>query len=86
MLHTFRLLDMAIEIGKTGQLNVNRPNRDFLLGIKSEKYEYQELLEMAEERKLAMEAAFEQSTLPESPNLAMTNQLLYRLRARFYNS
>jgi len=84
MMHTFRLLEMAIEIGKTGQINVERPNRDFLLKVKSGAFEYEELLEMAEARKLEMEAAFETSTLPDRPDRKQINQLLIELREQFY--
>ena len=35
MMHVFRLLEMAIEIGKEKKVNVKRSNRDFLLEIKS---------------------------------------------------
>lgn len=85
MMHTFRLLEMAIEIGKEHKVNVKRPNRDFLLGIKSGKYEYDELLNMAEEKQLEMEKAFENSKLPEKTDLQLINDLAYRLREKFYS-
>lgn len=84
MMHVFRLLEMAIEIGKEMKVNVKRPNRDFLLEIKSGKFEYEELLEMAEIKQREMETAFENSTLPEEPDLAMINKLTYKLRDKFY--
>jgi len=86
MMHVFRLLEMACEIGREGSINVKRPNRDFLLGIKSGKYEYEELLRMAEERQTEMEEAFEKSNLPEVPNLDYINELTYNLRVKFYDS
>ncbi len=85
MMHVFRLLEMAIEIGKENKVNVKRPNRDFLLGIKKGKFEYTELLKMAGEKQAAMEAAFENSSLPDKPDLSLINDLTYRLRDRFYN-
>jgi len=84
MMHVFRLLEMAAEIGKEKKVNVIRPNRDFLLQVKSGKFEYDELLKMAEERQSEMEDAFKDSTLPEIPDLAMINDLTYRLRDKFY--
>ena len=84
MMHVFRLLDMAIEIGRTGKVNVERPNRDFLLNIKSGAYEYDDLLAMAEEKKTEMEAVFAASNLPEQPNREVLNGLLFDLRSRFY--
>ncbi len=85
MMHVFRLLDMAIEIGQQGRVNVRRPNRDFLLEIKSGKFEYDELLSWADEKQVEMEAAFTQSTLPEKPDVKVINQLLFQLRERFYD-
>ena len=84
MMHVFRLLDMAIEIGKEKKVNVKRPNREFLLEIKSGKYEYEELLKMADSKQVEMELAFENSELPNEPNLAIINNLTYRLRNKFY--
>lgn len=84
MMHTFRLLEMAIEIGKAGEINVKRPNREFLLDIKSGDYEYEDLLLMAKERQDEMETVFENSELPERPNIEIINELTYKLRNRFY--
>ncbi|NEN25840.1 nucleotidyltransferase [Cryomorpha ignava] len=84
MMHVFRLLEMAVEIGSDHVVNVKRPNRDFLLEIKSGKYAYAELLKMADEKKAEMEQAFENSSLPERPDLEVINDLTYRLRDKFY--
>jgi len=85
MMHTFRLLEMAIEIGKERKINVKRPNREFLLDIKSGNYEYEDLLVMAKERQDEMETIFENSKLPGKPNIEMINELTYKLRNKFYN-
>ncbi len=84
MMHTFRLLDMAIEIGREQRVNVKRPNREFLLDIKAGKYDYDELLRMAEEKQLEMEQAFAQSSLPDQPDLEAISNLAYKLRDKFY--
>ena len=86
MMHTFRLLDMAIEIGREQRVNVKRPNREFLLDIKAGKYEYDEPLRMADERQQEMEQAFAQSSLPEQPDLEAISALAYQLRNKFYES
>ena len=83
-MHTFRLLEMAIEIGKVGQVNVHRPNRDFLLAIKSGQYEYEDLMKMADERKQEMEEVFVKSSLPKAPDRKAINDLLYLLRDQYY--
>lgn len=84
MMHTFRLLEMAIEIAQQSQVNVKRPNRNFLLDIKNGSYEYEELLKMAKQRQVKMEKAFEKASLPENPNLEIINELTFKIRDRFY--
>lgn len=84
MMHVFRLLEMATEIGNVGKVNVKRPNRDFLLDIKSGKYEYEELLIMANMKQSEMEFAFENSKLPDKPNLDYINDITFRIRDKFY--
>lgn len=85
MMHVFRLLEMAIEIGSQGKVNVKRHNREFLLEIKSGKYEYEDLLKMAENRKQEMELVFENSNLPEKPDSDLINRLTFELRKKFYD-
>jgi hypothetical protein len=84
MMHTFRLLAMAIEIAKEKQINVKRPDRDFLLRIKSGIFEYDVLLALAKEKQKEMEAAFEASDLPETPNVEWIKTLTFQLREQFY--
>ena len=84
MMHTFRLLDMAIEIAREKRINVKRPNRDFLLSIKTGKFEYEELLKMAKEKQLEMELAFKKSDLREKPDRKKINELTFRIREKLY--
>ena len=58
VMHVFRLLEMAIEIANEKVVNVERPNRDFLLKIKSGDYDYDDLLKMADKKREEMESAF----------------------------
>jgi predicted nucleotidyltransferase len=85
MMHTFRLLHMAKEIASENTINVKRPDRTFLLDVKKGKYEYDELVTWAEERKLELEELYTSSNLPESPNLKKINDLLINTRNGFYN-
>ncbi len=84
IMHTFRLLDMAIEIGQNSIVNVNRPNRDFLLDIKAGRFNYDELMDMANDKQIIMERAFRSSNLPERPDINLVNKLLIEIRDRFY--
>lgn len=86
MMHTFRLLDMAEEILSRGELLVRRPNREALLAIRRGAFEYEELIRRAEQQLLRIEQAYKDSSLPEQPDFAQVNQLLYTLRKAWYRS
>jgi predicted nucleotidyltransferase len=83
LLHTIRLLDLAGEIAREGVLNIRRPNRDFLLRIRSGEFEYQYLVDRAEEQFQSMVAAFEKSALPDQPDREQVNRLLVEIRGSF---
>ena len=84
MMHVFRLLEMAIEIGNEQKVNVKRPNRDFLLDIKAGKFDYEDLMQMADEKQVEMELAFDKSILPNEPNLDQIYHITYQIRDKFY--
>ncbi len=84
MMHTFRLLEMAIEIAREKKINVKRPNRDYLLAIKAGKFDYEELVDKANKLQAEMEAAFEKSNLMEKPDRDKINDLTFRLREKLY--
>ena len=84
MLHVFRLLQMAGEIAEMQQLNVLRPNRDFLLQIRRGEFEYEELVAEAEQLVTRVEAAFANSALPDALNKALAEQLLRQIRQASY--
>lgn len=84
MLHVFRLLQMAEEIARTGQLRVRRPNREFLLQIRRGEFEYAELVAEAEQLVERVEAAFAASALPAAPDTATAEETLRRVRRAFY--
>lgn len=86
MMHVFRLLMMAKEIAAEGSVNVLRKDRDFLLGIKHGKYEYDELIGMAERLKADLSRIFQDSSLPNSPDLGKVNEILVKARRQLYNS
>jgi len=84
MMHTFRLLAMAQEIGALGEVNVKRPDRAFLLKVRSGEFEYEELLLMAEERIQIIEDTFATSSLPDKPNADRLNNILVEFRETLY--
>lgn len=84
MMHTFRLLHMAKEIGAENTIKVKRPNRDFLLAIKNAEFEYEQLVERAEKLRLELDDIYEKSSLMERPNFDVVNELLVEIRKQFY--
>jgi len=85
MMHTFRLLQMAIEIANEHSINVKRKDRDFLLKVKSGAFEYEELITLANEKQEEMDLAFQKSILREKPDVEYLSQLIYELREQFYS-
>jgi hypothetical protein len=85
MMHTFRLLHMAKEIGATEIINVKRNDRVFLLSIKNAAFEYDDLVFKAEAMKIELETIYETSNLQDRPNIETVNNLLITLRERFYS-
>ncbi len=84
MMHTIRLLCMAEELGRTGKLQVRRPDRDYLLAIKRGEYSYEELLSLAEEKAEQIKQSFATSELPVLPDQELINRLLTAVRKAFY--
>ena len=84
MMHVFRLLDMAQEIAEGKGVITRRPNRDYLLRIRSGAFEYEDLLQQAQDKMKQIEILYDQSSLPEEPDAIAVNRLLVRLRKEFY--
>ncbi|WP_343747243.1 nucleotidyltransferase domain-containing protein [Fluviicola sp.] len=86
MMHTFRLLHMAEEIAREGVLHVKRQDRDFLMRIREGQFEYEDLLQQAEEKVQLIEELFEKSTLPDEPDLKKLEELLIDVRDAYYRN
>jgi len=84
MMHVFRLLLMAKEIATEGKINVLRNDRDFLLSVKEGKFEYDELVEKAELMKTELTALYQNSNLPDEPDLEKIDKLLIKMREVYY--
>ena len=82
--HSFRLVNMGIEIANGKGVNVDRTNidRDFLLSIRNHKYEYDELIVKLEEKVKEMNDAVAQSTLPDKIDVEYVNNLLLGIRKK----
>ncbi|MCG2613959.1 nucleotidyltransferase domain-containing protein [Terrimonas sp. NA20] len=85
MMHVFRLLLMAKEIAEERKINVLRPDREFLLSVKSGEFEYEELIAKAEGLKARLAGLYQRSGLPDMPDRDGLNKLLVELREYFYH-
>ena len=84
MMHTFRLLETALDIARHGEIRPRRPNRDELLAIKRGESSYEDLLEKAERLMAEVEMAFDAADLPETGNAASALAALIRVREQVY--
>lgn len=73
--HLVRLLRMCREILLTGEVIVERPDRDELLSIKNGAWSYDKLINWAEEQDKEMEELYDKSDLPRSPNHNLLDDL-----------
>lgn len=82
MCETFRLLNMGIEIAQGKGVIVNRKNIDgeFLLDIKKNKYSFDYLYNLIEEKQKKFNMVCESSTLPDKINTNQLNQILIDIR------
>lgn len=86
MMHTFRLLQMAEEIARYKKIIVFREDRDFLLRIRQGDFEYETLIKMAAEKTAQLETLYQQSDLPDAPDINLAETTLIRIRESFYTA
>ncbi len=84
MMHVFRLLFMAKEIAIEGKINVFRKDREFLLAIKEGKFEYDDLVNQAEQMKDELPRLYAKSKLMDKPDIYCINKLLAEIREKYY--
>ncbi|BAU55981.1 nucleotidyltransferase domain-containing protein [Mucilaginibacter gotjawali] len=84
MMHTFRLLNMAEEIALYNQVIVHREDREFLLKIRSGIFEFDDLMNMVEEKMEKIKGLYKKSDLPEYPDLKKAEDILIEIREEFY--
>ncbi|HMJ71519.1 MAG TPA: nucleotidyltransferase domain-containing protein [Cyclobacteriaceae bacterium] len=84
MMHVFRLLNMAEEIAKFKQVNVRRPEREYLLKIRAGEFLYEDLLKQAEDKISKITELFSVSDLPEAPEISKAEKILVEIRETLY--
>lgn len=85
MMHTFRMLNMAGEIARYERVIVQRQDREFLLKIRNGEFEFNELMQMVEEKMEQIKELYHTSSLPDKPDPFKAESLLIQLREAFYS-
>lgn len=84
MMHCIRLLRVALEIGRTGDIIVRRPDADDLMTIRRGERDYDDLIAEADNAIEVMNDIYENSNLPESIDHSLLNEILIISRKQFY--
>lgn len=84
MMHVFRLLNMAEEIASGKGVITRRPDREFLLSIRSGGFSYDGLIERAEAQMERVKELFAACNLPDTPDERLFEEAVVRVRREFY--
>ena len=77
--HLFRLMSEGEELLLSGNITFPLKNAEWLLAIKNGLYEYEKIIEMAEETEKKFDLWYEQSTLPHNPNRNALKELYFEI-------
>ena len=83
LMHCMRLIDCGIEIAKTGNLTVFRPNREELLDIRYGKVDLNNIISEAEKKLAYMDELFKKSNLPDKVDLEKCHSLILSIRKNY---
>ena len=86
--HSFRLMNMCIEIAQGKGFIVNRRgiDREFLLDVKQHKYEYEDVIKLLDAKKVEMDEAIANSTLPDNIDVDFVNDFVVKIRKKQFKS
>lgn len=82
--HLIRLLRQGVEFLNTGELIVERPDREELIDIKTGKWSLEKVEREATILFSTMEEAYNNSKLPNEPNVEAINKLVSELLFNYY--
>lgn len=82
-MHLLRLLKMGAEILENGQVQVHRPDREWLAAVRNGLLTYEELLELAATYEARLGQLYDGSSLPDEPDLGAAEALVVELQERF---
>ncbi len=86
MMHTIRLLQVALEIAMLGKVVVKRDNRAELLAIKAGEWEYNDLLAYADKLSEQIVTAYANCDLLEKPDSEQAVNALIEIRNELYGN
>lgn len=86
MMHSVRLMDMAIEIGSGMGIIVKRPDAQKLLDIRRGLVDLDSLIDSVEHRISEMDEIFHNSDLPDSVDQKILDEILINIRREHYNN
>jgi len=85
VLHCVRMIETAMEIPSQKTINILRPNRDFLIGIRKGKYDLQTLIDNSEKDLEELKKLFIESDLPDKfEHKEMVSNLIQEIRKQHY--
>jgi len=84
MMHTIRLLQSAVNIFRNNKIEIRVENREELLDIKAGKWNYDDLLLLADQLIEELNLFAESSSLQEFPNKEKAEKILIKMREELY--
>jgi len=84
MMHCRRLMDMAREIAEGKGIIVRRPNAQELIDIRQGKVDLQSLIDHVEAQIKAVDELYKNSTLPDSVDTKLVEDILINTRKKIY--
>jgi len=81
-MHLIRLLITGTEILQGKPVTTYRPEREFLLDIRNEKYSFEEIFEMVDKYEAEFMYAKQNSPLPQEPDYKKINELTIEINKR----
>lgn len=87
MMHCMRLIHMGYEIASGQGIILDRNvagDREFLMDIRNHKFEYDDLIAIADADKEKLDTAIKESTIKETVDINTVDSVLLEIRRRFY--
>ena len=85
MMHSHRLMAMAREIAEGKGIIVRRPDAQKLIDIRQGKVDLQTLIDHVEKEVKEVDLLYMNSTLPDSVDIKMVEEILINIRKKIYN-